>query len=271
MAKGVIASVWFVVWLGCFSHAAEQLQLNEVKADLYWLQATRLMRAGNAKKALDKLKEICKLEGVRQKRPDGFHMKFANVALAEGEVETAIHVIKSYFSGLKKKDQYYNQMLDLLDKAKQAKDRRHEWKKSSCHKKKKGDLCWKPVEVDKDSCCYAYISKSPPGHKVIWTGRCFGGLAHGRGTLKWMCDGCGNSCESTGSFTLGKQHGRWIERGPNGRIIKEGKFEDGKREGEWVFRFRATYKSGECVKKPVPSEMKACATGPGNSGTTCCR
>ena len=87
MTKGLIARVWFGIWLGCFTAAAAQLP-PEIVVDRYLLRADRLMEAEDPTGALEVMGEIVALQKEHGLTlPEEFHFKYAKVALSAGLIQ----------------------------------------------------------------------------------------------------------------------------------------------------------------------------------------
>ena len=95
----------------------------------------------------------------------------------------------------------------------------------------KGATCWQEL-ADKPG-CYFFDSFNEPPETNTWSGACAGGVAVGRGTLRWKSSRL--SADDTGTLVRGKRHGEWVLRFPDGHV-SEGPYADGKRHGKWVSR-----------------------------------
>ena len=115
--RGVIARVWFGVWLGCVTVAAAQLP-PEIVVDRYLLRADRLMEAKDPKGALEVMGEIVALQKEHGLTlPEEFHFKYAKVALSAGLVQDAIDTVNKYLLGAGREGEFYREALELLDEA----------------------------------------------------------------------------------------------------------------------------------------------------------
>ena len=95
----------------------------------------------------------------------------------------------------------------------------------------KGAKCWQEL-TDKPG-CYFFDRFNDPPETNAWSGACAGGVAVGRGTLRWKVSRF--SGEDTGTLVRGERHGRWALRYPDGLVV-EGPYADGRRHGRWVSR-----------------------------------
>ena len=99
MIRGVIGRVFWGVWLGCFMVAAAQLP-PEILMDKYLLRAGRLMEAKYPKGALVMMNKIVALQKEHGLTlPNGFHFRYAKVAMASGSVQDAIDAVNTYLLG----------------------------------------------------------------------------------------------------------------------------------------------------------------------------
>ena len=94
-----------------------------------------------------------------------------------------------------------------------------------------GAACW--LEFANKPGCHIFLTSYNPEATLTWSGACAGGVAVGRGTVGW--NNSPYSGEDTGTLVRGKQHGRWVERSPDG-VVTEGPYVDGKQHGRWVMR-----------------------------------
>ena len=117
MTKGLIARVWFGIWLGCFTAAAAQLP-PEILVDRYLLRADRLMEAEDPTGALEVMGEIVALQKEHGLTlPEEFHFKYAKVTLSAGLVQDAIDAVNKYLLGAGREGEFYREALELLDEA----------------------------------------------------------------------------------------------------------------------------------------------------------
>ena len=115
-----------------------------------------------------------------------------------------------------------------------------------CGKDKAPDACWR--ELSSPAKCELWIaSYGPstiyaPGGKVIWSGECRNGAAHGRGTFK------AEDWSKTGEFVEGKRQAKCVERmeGGNSRKVIKGPYVNGKEHGRWVTRLS----TGNVIETP---------------------
>ena len=97
----------------------------------------------------------------------------------------------------------------------------------------KGASCW--LELSNKPGCYTFIGSYRPGLGAAWSGACSGGVAVGRGTLRWKPSG-GYLTESTGTLVRGKRQGKWVSRFKDGSTA-EGPYVNGELHGRWVSRW----------------------------------
>ena len=116
-----------------------------------------------------------------------------------------------------------------------------------CEGMPEGSECWELIS-NKPGCRLWTSDYNPPGDpdiatKILWSGGCDGGAAHGQGTLSYVFAD-GNSNELTGEMVSGKRQGHWVARlhEPDdlgeGTYLQsaEGPYVDSKRHGRWVHR-----------------------------------
>ena len=103
--------------------------------------------------------------------------------------------------------------------------------KPECAGAAKGTSCWKDVANRPGCRVWDYFT---PDATITWSGKCSGGVADGRGTLKWSKGE--KTIRSTGTLSNGKRHGRWVTSRANG-VVQEGPYVDGKPHGRWVTRY----------------------------------
>ncbi len=105
------------VLLGSFTEAAAQLP-PEIMADRYLVQAERLMKEKDFKAALEAMEKIVALQKEHDlKLPDGFHFKYAQIAMSAGLHEAAIDSVSRYLVAAGREGKFYREALELLDQA----------------------------------------------------------------------------------------------------------------------------------------------------------
>ena len=117
--RGLIGSVLVAALLGSFTEAAAQLP-PEIMADRYLVQAERLMNEKDYKAALEAMEKIVALQKEHDlKLPDGFHFKYAQIAMSAGLHEAAIDSVNKYLVAAGREGKFYREALELLDQAEQ--------------------------------------------------------------------------------------------------------------------------------------------------------
>ena len=117
MTKRGIGSVFFGIWLGCFTATATQLP-PDVMVDKYLLQAKMLSEEKDHKGALEAMDRIVALGKEHQLTlPEAFPFQYAQTALAAGSVQAAIESVNRYLSVAGRNGKFYRQALELLVKA----------------------------------------------------------------------------------------------------------------------------------------------------------
>ncbi len=256
----VIESVFLVIFCGHFMAGATELP-PEIMADRYLVRAERLMEEKDYEAALDMMGKIVALQKEHDLTlPDEFHFKYAQVAFSAGLIKDAVESLNKYLSLAGKAGAFYREALELLDEAQPMVDTRQ-----TCAGQPKGATCWK--ELSNRSQCYVWRDYFLPGETVTWSGECYGGVAIGKGTLKWVWssresylaaafspnysswsedrkEGTWNLrlTDRTGHLQSGGRHGHWVTRWANGRV-EEGPYAKGKRHGHWVFRYKSSIRS----------------------------
>ncbi len=115
--RGVVGSVLVAVLLGSFTEATAQLP-PEIMADRYLVQAERLMKEKDFKAALEAMEKIVALQKEHDlKLPDGFHFKYAQIAISAGLHEAAIDSVNKYLVAAGRAGKFYREALELLDQA----------------------------------------------------------------------------------------------------------------------------------------------------------
>ena len=123
MTKRVIGSGFFGIWLGCFTAVSVQLP-PEILVDRYLFRAERLMDAKDPKGALVMMNKIVTLQKEHSLTlPDGFHFRYAKVAMASGSVQDAIDAVNTYLLVAGREGEFYREALELLDEAETEKAR----------------------------------------------------------------------------------------------------------------------------------------------------
>ena len=117
--RGVVGSVLIAVSLGIFTEATAQLP-PEIMADRYLVQAERLMKEKDFKAALEAMEKIVALQKEHDlKLPDGFHFKYAQIAMSAGLLDAAIDAVSRYLVAAGRTGKFYREALELLDQAEQ--------------------------------------------------------------------------------------------------------------------------------------------------------
>ena len=120
--RGLIGSVLVAALLGSFTEAAAQLP-PEIMADRYLVQAERLMNEKDYKAALEAMEKIVALQKEHDlKLPDGFHFKYAQIAMSAGLHEAAIDSVNKYLVAAGREGKFYREALELLDQAETTTD-----------------------------------------------------------------------------------------------------------------------------------------------------
>ena len=115
--RGVIARVWFGVWLGCVTVAAAQLP-PEIQVDRFLLRAERLIEAKDPKGALETMGKIVALQKEHGLiLPEAFHFTYAKAALSAGLVQDAIDAVNQYLLEAGREGEFYREALELLEEA----------------------------------------------------------------------------------------------------------------------------------------------------------
>lgn len=96
--------------------------------------------------------------------------------------------------------------------------------------------CWMEVANTPECHVWAGYEMKSGNNTVTWSGECAGGVAIGKGTETWQGDGF--TFELKGTYSNGKKHGHWMQRGKGYSvgIDAEGSWVDGKKHGHWVMR-----------------------------------
>ena len=116
MTKRVIGSVFFGIWLGCFT-AAAQLP-PDVMVDKYLLEAKMLSDEKDHRGALEAMERIVALQKEHALTlPEAFSFHYAQAALAAGAVQGAIDSVNWYLTVAGRQGQHYREALELLVKA----------------------------------------------------------------------------------------------------------------------------------------------------------
>ena len=119
MTKRVIGSVFFGIWLGCFT-AAAQLP-PDVMVDKYLLEAKMLSDEKDHKGALEAMDRILALQKEHDLTlPEAFPFQYAQTALAAGSVQAAIESVNRYLSAAGREGKHYREALELLLKAERS-------------------------------------------------------------------------------------------------------------------------------------------------------
>ena len=117
MTKRGIGSVFFGIWLGCFTAAAVQLP-PEVMVDKYLLQVTMLSEEKDYKGALEAMERVVALQKEHDlTMPEEFPFRYAQTALAAGSVQAAIDSANRYLIAVGREGKHYQEALELLVKA----------------------------------------------------------------------------------------------------------------------------------------------------------
>ncbi|MDE2890613.1 MAG: hypothetical protein OXR72_20625 [Gemmatimonadota bacterium] len=199
----------------------------EMMADKYLIKAEQLHAKEDyaaALKVMEKVIALQKEHGI--KLPDGFHFKYARASLSAGSVKIALESIDRYLSETGREGEFYRDALALLLEFEETRISAEE----SCTGKPEGAVCWK--DLANHPHCFIWDSYYYEDQAVTWSGKRYGSLAHGEGTLIWTRGD--ESHSETGRLERGKKQGHWIVRGGG---TSEGLFVDGKRQGQWVTRW----------------------------------
>ncbi len=199
----------------------------EMKADKYLIKSEQLHAKEDYAGALRVMEEIIALQKEHEfKLPDAFHFKYARAALSAGSVKTALESIGKYLSNTGREGEFYRDALALLLELEETQISAEQ----TCTGKPEGALCWK--ELANHPQCYIWDDYYYEDQTVTWSGKRYGRLAHGDGTLTWTWGD--DKLSHTGRLERGKKQGRWVERG---NATHEGPYVDGKPHGHWVVRW----------------------------------
>ena len=217
--------LWKVVFLVLLSVPPTLAQLPpEILADRYLLQADQQIAKNDQDGALGSLQKILALQKEHGLTlPEAFHFKYAQVAFAAGSFPAALESVNQYLVTAGREGEFYQKALELLLAIQAAADR------TPCAGQPKGAECW--LELSNPAGCYIWNPQFDPSKAASWTGECSGGVAQGRGTLKWVWNG-GQRIEE-GSYVEGKRHGQWVFRFASGAVW-EGPYVNGRKQGNWV-------------------------------------
>ena len=212
----------------CLSVVQASIDLPpDMMADKYLIKAEQLHAKEDYAGALKAMERVIALQKEHSfKLPDGFHFKYARVALSAGSVKIALESIDKYLSNAGRKGEFYRDALALLLEVEETQISAEE----SCTGKPEGAVCWK--ELANHPQCYIWDDYYYEDQTVTWSGKRYGRLAHGEGTLIWTMGD--ESHSETGRLERGKKQGHWTVRGGG---TSEGLFVDGKRHGQWVTRW----------------------------------
>ena len=232
MTSGAIgASVIFGAWLGFLAGAAAQLP-PEIMVDLYQLRADRLMEDKDPVAALEMINKIIDLHKEHdQTLPDGFHFRYAEIALSAGSFQDAMDAAGKYLLAVGRTDPQFRKALEIMDEAEQLQI----WveTRQTCTGQSKGAECWMAISGRPE--CYLWNPDLKPGETGTWTGECSRGQAQGKGTLKLVWKGSYKIASTTsGSLQGGKQHGHWVEYLDDGSF-QDGNYVEARRHGSWHF------------------------------------
>ncbi len=151
----------------------------EILADQYLLQADQQIAKNDHEEALQSLQKILALQKEHGLTlPEAFHFKYAQVAFAAGSFPTALESVNQYLVMAGRDGEFYQKALELLLAIKAVADR------TPCAGQPKGTECW--LELASQPGCSVWIPQFEPYKAATWTGECSGGVAQGRGTLKWV-------------------------------------------------------------------------------------
>lgn len=212
----------------CLSVVQASIDLPpEMMADKHLIKAEQLHAKEDYAGALEVMEEVIALQKEHSfKLPDGFHFKYARIALSAGSVKIALEAIDDYLSATGRGGEFYKDALALLLEVEETQVNAEE----KCTGKAEGALCWK--ELANHPQCYVWDDYYYEDQTVTWSGKRYGSLAHGEGTLIWTMGD--ESHSETGRIERGEKQGHWIVRGGG---TSEGLFVDGKRHGYWVTRW----------------------------------
>ena len=210
----------------CLSGERASIDLPpEMVADKYLIKAEQLHAKEDYAGALKVMETVIALQKEHSfKLPDGFHFKYARAALSAGSIKIALESIDKYLTDAGRAGEFYRDALALLLEVEETRVNAEE----KCTGKPEGVQCWK--ELANHPQCYVWDDYYFEDQTVTWSGKRYGSLAHGDGTLIWT-RGDGKS-SGTGRMEKGKKRGQWIERWGAGEAT--GSYEDGKRHGFWV-------------------------------------
>ena len=153
----------------------------EILADQYLLQADQQIGKNDHEGALQSLQKILALQQEHGLTlPEVFHFKYAQVAFAAGSFPTALESVSQYLVTAGRDGEFYQKALELLLAIKAVADR------TPCAGQPKGAECW--LELANQPGCSVWNPQFEPYKAATWTGECSGGVAQGRGTLKWVWD-----------------------------------------------------------------------------------
>ncbi len=213
----------------CLSVVQASIDLPpEMMADKHLIKAEQLHAKEDYAGALEVMDKIIALQKDDEfKLPAGFHFKYARAALSAGSVKIALKSIDKYLSETGREGEFYRDALALLLEVEETQISAEEL----CTGKPEGAVCWK--ELANHPQCYIWDGYYYEDQTVTWSGKRFGSLAHGDGTLIWTRGDERHS--ETGRLARGKKEGRWVERmrGASG----EGPYVDGVPHGHWVIRW----------------------------------
>ena len=151
----------------------------EILADQYLLQADQQITNNDHEGALESLQKILALQKEHGLTlPEAFHFKYAQVAFAAGSFPAALESVNQYLVMAGREGEFYRKALELLLAIKAVADR------TPCDGQPKGAECW--LELTNQAGCYIWNPQFEPYKGATWTGGCSGGVARGRGTLKWI-------------------------------------------------------------------------------------
>ena len=277
MTKGLIARVWFGIWLGCFTATAAQLP-PEIVVDRYLLRAERLMEAEDPKGALEVMGEIVALQKEHGLTlPEEFHFKYAKVTLSAGLVQDAIDAVNKYLLGAGREGEFYREALELLDEAERLQARTEKIRATAdkylatmdrVMEEKNYEAALEAMHMilylhrehdfalpDGFQSKYAQVSRftqdSCTGKEV--EAKCWKALTNQsechvwnphvvsqNETVKWSAECSGDLPQGTGTLAWNWSWGRPGDGRYDGRSITHeatGQLLDGKKHGQWIERY----------------------------------
>ncbi|MXY99213.1 hypothetical protein F4Y93_00690 [Candidatus Poribacteria bacterium] len=231
-------------FFGLFAVASAQLP-PEIMVDKYLIEAEQLHAVKDQVGAFNAMEKILALQKEHNLTlPDGFHFKYARVALSADSLKIALESVNKYLSTTGKEGEFYKEALALLFEVEVAQETQISVEET-CAGDPERSNCWMALANHPE--CYLWKSYHDDigfdaTATAIWSGKCLGSVAQGEGTISWTYflhpsyDYSKGTITSTGgSLQKGKLHGSWIHRFPWGEEIRTS-YMHGKRHGQWVRR-----------------------------------